>query len=153
MWDNVSIDYVYPGNRLVSFMCRQIPGTAGDNSNVIYGSEGIATIPGSNGVANIVGRSGAETWSMKGDISAAYQQEHKDLVDAIRNGQPIVELKDTADSSLTAVMGRMAAYTGQKVSWDFVTQESKLDLFPPDLDIKGERPEVGFAVPGKTKLI
>jgi myo-inositol 2-dehydrogenase/D-chiro-inositol 1-dehydrogenase len=152
MWDNISIDYVYPGNRLVSFMCRQIPGTAGDNSNVIYGSEGIATIPGSNGVANIVGRSGAETWSMKGDISSAYKQEHKDLVDAIRNGKPIVELKETANSSLTAVMGRMAAYTGQRVSWDFVTQQSELDLFPKDFDIKGARPDIGFAVPGKTKL-
>ncbi len=153
MWDNVEVDYIYPGNRLLSFMCRQIPGTAGDNSNVIYGSEGIATIYGANQGANIVGRSGAETWSMKGDISSAYKQEHKDLVDSIRNGTPIVELKQTAESSLTAVLGRMAAYTGQKVSWDFVTNESKLNLFPADFDIKGTRPEVGFAIPGKTKLI
>ncbi len=152
MWDNVAVDYVYPGNRLLSFMCRQIPGTQGDNSNTIYGTEGTATIYGGNRGASIVGKSGAETWSMKGNIGAAYKQEHKDLVDSIRNGEPIVELKDTADSSLTAVLGRMAAYTGQKVTWDFVTQESKLDLFPKDFDIKADRPEVGFAVPGKTKL-
>ena len=50
-------------------------------------------------------------------------------------------------------MGRMAAYTGQKVDWDFVTQESQLDLIPTDYDIKGARPETGFAVPGKTKLM
>ncbi len=152
MWDNISVDYVYPGNRLCSFRCRQIPGTEADNSNIIYGSEGIAIIESSK-VARIVGRSGVETWSMKGDIGAAYKQEHKDLVDSIRGGTPIVELKDTADSSLTAVMGRMSAYTGQKVTWDFVTQESTLDLFPKDFDIKGERPEIGFAVPGQTKLI
>ncbi len=152
MWDNVVVDYIYPGNRLLSFMCRQIPGTAGDNSNTIYGSEGIATIYGSNRGANIVGRSGVETWSMKGDIGAAYKQEHKDLVESIRTGKPIVELRQTADSSMTAVLGRMAAYTGQKVTWDFATKESKLDLFPKDFDINGERPDVGFAIPGKTKL-
>lgn len=90
---------------------------------------------------------------MKGDISAAYRQEHKDLIDSIRAGKPIVELKATAESSMTAVLGRMAAYTGQKVAWDFATNESKLDLFPQDFDIKGARPEPEFAVPGQTKLI
>ena len=51
------------------------------------------------------------------------------------------------------VLGRMAAYTGQLVSWDFATNESKLDLFPKDFDINGSRPEPEFAVPGKTKLV
>ena len=90
---------------------------------------------------------------MKGDISAAYQQEHKDLVDSIRAEQPIVELKETANSSLTAVMGRMAAYTGQYVTWDFLTKESKLDLFPKDLDVNGSRPPSSFAIPGQEKLV
>ena len=152
MWDNVAVDYIYPGNRLLSFMCRQIPRTAGENSNVIYGSEGVATIYGINRGAKIVDRSGAEIWAMKGDIGAAYRQEHKDLVDSIRLGPPIVELKETADSSLTAVMGRMAAYTGQRVSWDFVTNDSTLDLWPEDFGIDKPLPEVGFAVPGRTKL-
>lgn len=153
MWDNVSVDYKYPGNRMVSFMCRQVPGSQGEVGNVIYGSKGIATILGSNGGSKITDRDGNEIWSMKGDIRAAYKQEHKDLVDSIRKGDPIVELKTTAESSLTAVLGRVAAYTGKNVTWDFLTNESKLDLFPDDFDIKGARPEPQFAVPGKTKLI
>ncbi len=153
MWDNVVVDYVYPGQRVLSFMCRQIPGTAGDNSNVIYGTKGIATIYGGNKGANITDRDGKELWSMKGDIGAAYKQEHKDLVDSVRANKPIVELKDTAESSMTAVLGRMAAYTGQLVSWDFATEKSQLDLFPKDFDIEGDRPQVGYAVPGKTKLV
>ncbi|TWU40977.1 Gfo/Idh/MocA family protein [Novipirellula artificiosorum] len=153
MWDNVAVDYVYPGNRVISFMCRQIPSTQGDNSNVIYGSEGIATIKGGNSGASIVDRNGKTIWEMPGDIGAAYKQEHKDLVDSILAEKPIVELRDTADSSLTAVLGRMAAYTGQKVSWDFLTNESKLDLFPKDLNIKGPGAPVGFAVPGQQKLV
>ncbi|NND98410.1 MAG: Gfo/Idh/MocA family oxidoreductase [Pirellulaceae bacterium] len=153
MWDNIEVDFVYPGNRVCSFMCRQIPNTKSDNSNVIYGSKGICTIYGGNRGANIADRDGNELWSMKGDIGSAYKQEHKDLVDAILTDKPIVELKQTADSSLTAVMGRMAAYTGQDVTWDFVTNESELDLFPKDFDIDGELESPGHAVPGKTKLI
>ena len=119
----------------------------------LYGSEGTAVIYGSNKGASLYDRDGKETWSMTGDIGAAYQQEHKDLVDSIRAGDPIVELKETADSSLTAILGRVAAYTGQNVTWDFLTKESQLDLFPSDFDYDGPRPEPQFAIPGKTKLI
>jgi predicted dehydrogenase len=152
MWDNVEVDFQYPGNRMCSFMCRQIPGAAAQTTNVIYGSDGICHIHGGNKGASITDREGNEKWSMKGDIGAAYKQEHKDLVDSILNNQPIVELKQTADSSLTGVMGRMAAYTGQKVDWEFVTEKSELSLFPKDFDINGDIQSPGFAVPGKTKL-
>lgn len=145
MWDNVELDYEYPGKKMLSFMCRQIPGTQGANGNVIYGTKGTAYIPAYSGTSRIVDRDENEIWSMKGSIADAYQQEHKDLIDSIRAGTPIVELRTTAESSLTAVMGRMAAYTGQKVSWDFVTEKSKLDLFPKDLNWNGKRPKPQFA--------
>lgn len=58
-----------------------------------------------------------------------------------------------ADSSLVGVLGRLAAYTGQKVTWDFVAKESQLDLFPKDLAWTSSLPSPGFAVPGKTKLV
>ncbi len=153
MWDNVSLDYEYPGKRILSFMCRQIPGTRGDNGNVIYGTEGIAYIEAGNGGSRITDRAGKEVWKKDGKIADAYKQEHKDLVDSIRAGKPIVELRTTADSSLTAVMGRLAAYTGQQVTWDFVTKESKLDLFPKGLTWEGDLPKSKFAVPGLTKLV
>ena len=152
MWDNVAIDYAYPGDRLLSFQCRQIPHTQGENGSIVYGSEGIAMIGAANKGASITDRAGKEIWSMKGDINAAYRQEHKDLVDSIRAGKPIVELAETADSSLTAVMGRLAAYTGQQVDWDFITQQSTLDLFPKELKIDESLPIASYAVPGVTKL-
>ncbi|MEZ6087280.1 MAG: Gfo/Idh/MocA family oxidoreductase [Pirellulaceae bacterium] len=153
MWDSMSLDYVYPGNRVLSFMCRQIPGTSGDNGNVIFGSEATCYIDAMSGGSRIVDSTGKELWKMDGSIADAYKQEHRDLIDSIRNGQPIVELKQTADSSLTAVMGRLAAYTGQRVTWDFVTQKSSLDLFPKELTWESELPEPAFAVPGVTKLV
>ncbi len=153
MWDNVSIDYEYPGDRILSFQCRQIPHTKGENGSVIYGTKGTARIGAANKAASLYGQGGGETWSMKGDIGAAYQQEHKDLVDSIRAGEPIVELKETAESSLTAAMGRMAAYTGQKVDWEFASEKSQLDLFPKNLSMDGPLEMSPYAVPGVTKLI
>ncbi|MEX0670137.1 MAG: gfo/Idh/MocA family oxidoreductase, partial [Pirellulales bacterium] len=82
-----------------------------------------------------------------------YKQEHKDLIDSIRAGKPIVELRQLADSSMVAVLGRMAAYTGQRVTWDFATKESKLDLFPENLTWESSLPKPQYAIPGKTKLI
>ncbi|MCC9601838.1 Gfo/Idh/MocA family oxidoreductase [Stieleria sp. JC731] len=153
MWDNMSVDYTYSGDRQVSFMCRQIRGTQSEVGNRIFGSNGTATILGSNGGAMIYDKDGNEIWSMKGNIQDAYRQEHKDLVDSIRAGEPIVELKETADSSMTAVLGRIAAYTGKKVDWKFLTEESKLSLFPENLSYDSELPEPSFAVPGETELI
>jgi hypothetical protein len=90
---------------------------------------------------------------MKGSISDAYKQEHRDLIDSIRTGKPIVELRQTADSSLAAVLGRVAAYTGRKVKFDYLAKESKLDLFPADLQWDGALPAPKHAVPGRTKLV
>jgi predicted dehydrogenase len=153
LWDSFSINYEYPGERIVSFMCRQIPGAATDVSNVVYGSKGECHIGAANAGSRIFDRAGKEVWEMKGSIADAYKQEHKDLVDSIRAGKPIVELRQMADSSLVAVMGRMAAYSGQKVSWKFLTEESQLDLFPKDLTWTSSLPQQAPAVPGKTKLI
>lgn len=153
MWDSMCIDYEYPGNRIVSFICRQLPGAASDIGNVIYGTKGQCHIGASDAGSRIIDRAGSTTWEMKGSIADAYKQEHKDLVDSIRAGKPIVELRQLADSSLVAVMGRMAAYTGQKVTWKFAAEESKLDLFPKDLTWDATLPEPEFAVPGRTKLV
>lgn len=152
MWDSISVDYEYPGNRMLSFMCRQIPGSASDVSTVIYGTTGICHIGAGSSGSRITDRKGATTWEMKGSIADAYKQEHKELIDSIRSGKPIVELKQTADSSLTAVLGRVAAYTGQRVSWDAMVQ-SQLDLFPKELSWTGALPPPQSAIPGKTKLI
>lgn len=153
MWDSMSVDYEYPGGKHVSFMCRQIPGSTGANDTTIEGTKGTCFIGAGNNPSRIVDRSGRETWKSDGSIADAYRQEHKDLVDSIRRGQPIVELNETADSSLVAVLGRIAAYTGQRVTFEFVASESKLDLFPADLSWDGARPAPKFAIPGRTKLI
>ena len=153
MWDSFSIEFDYPGDRRVAFMCRQITGAATDVSNVFHGTKGTCHIGAGNVGSRIVDREGREIWQMKGSIADAYKQEHKDLIDSIRAGKPIVELRQTADSSLAAVLGRVAAYTGQRVTWKFLAEESILDLFPTDLAWDASRPPPSHAIPGRTKLI
>ena len=78
-------------------------------------------------------------------------QEHIDLIDSIRAGKPLNELKTVAESTLTAIMGRMSAYTGKAVTWEQAL-ESKLNLMPEELDF-GPLKVPPVAVPGETELI
>jgi hypothetical protein len=47
-----------------------------------------------------------------------YDQEHIDLVTAIRENKPYQEAENTAISTMAAIMGRISAYTGKKITWD-----------------------------------
>ncbi|MCX7412007.1 MAG: Gfo/Idh/MocA family oxidoreductase [Planctomycetia bacterium] len=152
LWDTFGVNFEYPGDRFVSFQSRHLPNTLSDVRNVIHGSQGTCHIGGANAGSRIVDRAGKVVWEMKGSLADAYKQEHKALIDSIRAGKPIVELRQMADSSLVGVLGRLAAYTGQKVTWKFAAEESKLDLFPKDLTWQSSLLSPGFAVPGKTKL-
>jgi len=153
MWDSMAVDYEYPGDRFVSFTCWQVPGAAVDLHVTLRGTQGTCHIGASNAGCRILDRSGREVWQMKGSIADAYKQEHKDLIDSIRSGTPIVELRQTADSSLVAIMGRMAAYSGKRVTWTFASAESQLDLFPKNLTWDSSLPQSQWAIPGKTPLV
>lgn len=153
MWDSMSVAYEYPEGRTVSFMCRQIPGSQGLNTNVIYGTKGTCEIGAANSGSRIFDNKGKQVWEKSGKIKDAYREEHRALVESIRNEKPIVELKQTADSSMVGVLGRVSAYTGKKVTWDFMTKQSELDLFPKSLVWDGDLPSNGYAIPGKTKLV
>jgi myo-inositol 2-dehydrogenase/D-chiro-inositol 1-dehydrogenase len=60
--------------------------------------------------------------------------------------------RQTADNSLTAVLGRAADSTGRRVTFDFVAKESKLDLLPAQLAWDATLPPPSHAAPGRTKL-
>jgi hypothetical protein len=62
------------------------------------------------------------------------------------------EGKRVAESTLTAIMGRMSAYTGRALNWNWVMNASKLDLTPPNYEMS-DLPVRPVSVPGKTQLI
>jgi hypothetical protein len=80
-----------------------------------------------------------------------FVQEHTDLIASLRSGRPYNELKGIAESTLSAIMGREAAYTGQEVTWDDVLNAQQ-DLTPSEVGfVDMDVPPV--AMPGKTKLV
>jgi hypothetical protein len=81
-----------------------------------------------------------------------YTQEHVDLVRSIRGGPTINEGRQVAESTMCAIMGRMSAYTGRAISWDWAMGASKLDLTPKNM-VFGPNPIDPPAVPGTTPLI
>jgi hypothetical protein len=113
---------------------------------VLLGTEGVCTT--SPGAAVI---EGAHPWRFAGDDGDPYVQEHADLYAAIAAGEPVNEATQVAESTLTAILGRMSTYTGKAVTWEQALA-SKLDLAPPKYEF-GPLPTPEVAVPGKTPLI
>ncbi len=146
-FDHFAVDFEFPNDVHVQSMARQINGCASDVSEYIVGSKGRAHL--SPGQYDFEGE-GLKRLRIRGEVNP-YVQEHIDLLASIKDGSPINELKQVAESTLTAIMGRMSAFTGKAVTWEQAL-ESKLDTFPGKLEW-GTRPAPVVAKPGVTELI
>jgi myo-inositol 2-dehydrogenase / D-chiro-inositol 1-dehydrogenase len=145
IFDHFAIEYEYANGVIISSYCRQI-----DNCNP--GSVAEAFV-GTKGVCKM--HDGG--WEINGQECAkngvrAYVQEHIDLVNSIKSGKPINELQQVAESTMTAIMGRMAAYTGKGLTWE-QAMKSKDDTMPIDLKWDGKLEVSAVPYPGKTKLV
>ncbi|MCX8107444.1 MAG: dehydrogenase, partial [Verrucomicrobiae bacterium] len=99
-------------------------------------------------------------WRYRTDVPVdPYQAEHDQLFDAIRNDKPLNDAENGAKSTMTGIMGRMATYSGQMITWADAI-ESEINLMPEKLawdalpkvlpDKDGLYP---VAVPGKTVAV
>ncbi len=147
IYDHFAIEYVYPNGARVTAMCRQMDGCLNRVTNQVIGSEGQAKLEG----FDTFWVRGKENWRWEGRANP-YVQEHADLIASVRAGKPINEGVQVAESTLTAIMGRMAAYTGQEVTWEFALKESNLNLVR-DVTAFGDMPVDEVAMPGKTPLV
>jgi predicted dehydrogenase len=144
-YDHFAIDYEFPGGVHVMSMARQIDGCENNVSETIVGSKGNWYSGGYRFTGANKGRVRAEN-----EVNA-YVQEHIDLLESIASHKPINELKQVAESTLTAIMGRMSAYTGKAVTWEQAIG-SKLDTYPKTL-AWGPMDEPPIPKPGVTELI
>jgi predicted dehydrogenase len=144
IYDHFAVEYEYPNGVRVLSMCRQTEGCSGRVSERVVGTDGSTYTDGSNGSIE-----GPNAYKYEGKSPSPYVQEHTDLIASIREGKPLNEGRRVAESTLTAIMGRMSAYTGREIKWDWVMNKSKLDLTPSVYNM-GVNP---VAIPGKTKLI
>ncbi len=147
IFDHFAVEYEYSNGARVMSMCRQTPGCADNVSERVIGTKGFSYTDGANGYIK-----GANPFTIDKESPNPYVQEHADLIASIRKGEPLNEGKRVAESTLTAIMGRMSAYTGRALSWDWVMNTSKLDLSPPRYEF-GDLPVAPVAVPGKTDLV
>ena len=155
-YDFFSVDFDY-GNGVSSHsMCRQIDSCANGTGEVIMGTEGYTNCQ--NAIWDLNGKvkwqfeypkdeNGNPTNSVK---IPPYVQEHMHLVWAIRTGNYVNEAEQTAYSTLTAIMGRTAAYTGRLILWDDILK-SDMNLGPSEIkfgpvDMKFETPVPGTPV-------
>ena len=114
IWDNFAVEYEYAnGVRLYSY-CGQVKR---DWSSV---SEGVAGTKGTANPGGSIQPKGGALWRFKDKATDPYVQEHIDLINAIVKGTDLNEAKQVTDSTLTAIMGREAAYSGAGVEWDAI---------------------------------
>ena len=115
---------------------------------------------GTEGTGSIVQQrqhkiTGKQNWVLRrkpGDRDDMYQNEHDALFASIRAGKPINDGDRMAKSTLLAIMGRMAAYTGQVITWEMALN-SREDLTPPRYAWDVSLPVPPVALPGQTRFV
>jgi myo-inositol 2-dehydrogenase / D-chiro-inositol 1-dehydrogenase len=148
IYDHFEVNYIYPNGVRAFLANRQTEGCHNENADYILGSEGTCTI-GKGPVPRIEGKT---EWTFTGEQYNMYQREHDLLFAAIRKGEPINNGKRLATSTLLAMMGRMAAYTGQEITWDMALN-SQEKLVPDPVEWDGSFEPPPLAKPGITKFV
>jgi predicted dehydrogenase len=142
IYDHFATEYEYAnGVKLMSY-CRQIDGCAQRVSEQIIGTKGTT-----NANTSIKGE---KNWRWEGDRPNPYVLEHGRLYKSIKANEGFNEGVQVAESTLTAIMGRMSAYSGEEVTWDRALN-SQVSLLPADLHEGSKIPVPPVAIPGTTK--
>jgi myo-inositol 2-dehydrogenase/D-chiro-inositol 1-dehydrogenase len=158
IFDHHFVEFEYADGSKLFSQCRQgQPGTYDRISEHVVGTRGRADL-------NVSGRlfriTGANPWELRlKQAEDGHQLEHYPLIEAIKNDTPYNELEPAALSTMTAIMGRMATYSGQLIEWE-EAYNSKVQLMPEKVSWEMSppvEPDAGgnypVAVPGKTKPV
>jgi len=108
IYDHHAVNFTYPGGVRIASQCRQFPGGDGRVNEEFQGTKGYVRI------GEITDYSGKVLWKFEGDNPNPYQVEHDELHDAIRNDRPLNNAYYGTTSSFSAVLGRIATYTGKQ---------------------------------------
>jgi predicted dehydrogenase len=151
IYDHHAVEYTYGDGTKMFLFCRHIPNVWNYFGGIVHGTKGEVNL--GKGVLTLHGR---ETLRFEKGI-AGHQAEHNDLFAALDAGQPYNEGDYGIISTMTAILGRMATYSGQIVKWDEAMQ-SETDLGPERYHWDAEAPVksspgglYACAMPGRTK--
>ncbi len=147
IYDHFAIEYEYPNGARIEYMGAQIDGCTQRSDERLVGTKGSAYLDSGNAIIK-----GQNPFTYDGPQPSPVIKQHADQIAAIRQGKHLNEGVRIAESTMTCIMGRMSAYTGRALKWDWAMNASKLDLSPPKHEF-GDLPMRPVAIPGQTQLI
>ncbi|MCK5281348.1 MAG: Gfo/Idh/MocA family oxidoreductase, partial [Cyclobacteriaceae bacterium] len=147
IYDHITVEYEYPNDVRVEYMGAQIDNFTSRSNQRVTGTKGSAVLDFRKGIIT-----GKNPFVFDGKSPNPSVLQYKEMIDSIRNAKGINEGQQIAESTMTAILGRMSAYTGKTLEWDWALNESKLDLSPEKMEF-GDIPRRPVAVPGITKLM
>ncbi len=158
IFDHHFVEFTYPSAAVISSQCRHQPGCAEMVEERFQATGGSLYTNGGN-KAVLQNRAGDTLYKHNGLFDTSpYQVEHDELFASIRAGGHIDNADYGAHATLTAIMGRMATYTGQRIGWDEALQANQR-LVPDSADLDWDvapptRPDADgrypVPVPGRT---
>ena len=157
IFDHHYVEFQYADGSILNSQCRHIPGTMSKVDELLIGTKGKIFC----GAAHIKDNAGNVIFQFdRKTENDPYQSEHDELFAAIAKGEyKFADAENGAKSTMTAIFGRMATYSGQVLNWDKVLN-SGIDIMPKEFAWNAAPPVVpdadGYypiAVPGKTKYI
>ena len=150
IFDHISVAYEWEKGVRGFIQQRQISGCYGENSFYALGTKGNAYIHRGAFTTDL---SGERNWKYEGPTPDMYQVEHDELFASIRAGKPINNGDRMVTSTMAGIMGRMAGYTGQEITWEMALN-SKEEIAPQTLrNWNGQVVVPPLAMPGRTKFI
>ena len=155
IFDHHYVEYEYADGRRMISQCRHMPNTANKVTEAFHGTNGMAPAPG-----QLISSSGHTLFQHMGkDDPNPYQVEHDELFAAIAGGEyKYADAENGANATMTAIIGRMATYSGQVIEWDEAIA-SELSIMPETYAWDAEPPVLPgpdgtypIPVPGTTQV-
>lgn len=147
VYDHFAVEYLYANDVRVEYIGAQIDKISSRNDQQLQGSKGSVYLDSGNGIIR-----GANPYQYEGEQGSPAVRQYAEMIASIRNGEAINEGRQIAESTMTAILGRMSAYTGRALKWEWAMEASRLDLSPAEMAFAAMPPRP-VAMPGVTELL
>lgn len=144
IYDHFAVEYEYASGARMFSQCRQMNGCEGKVEEAVVGTKGTSNCK------DWIRPKEGQLWRFRERDTNPYEQEHQNLIDSIRAGNPINEARAIAESTLTGIMGRESAYSGRSIEWDEALK-SNTKLGPEKYEM-GSLPFPDVPIPGQYKF-
>ena len=146
VYDHCTVFYEYASGQHVYFTCRQQDDTTNRVDERVLGTQGQAEV-----LKHVVSPNEGKKWRYRGPKPSMYLVEHQELFKSIREGNPINNGDYMCNSTMIAIMGRMAAYSGKTVTWDECFNNK--ERLGPEKYEWTDYPTAPIAIPGQSPIV